>query len=114
MPASVAQSVGPDLRAGIRRCQLRLSARAIDEGCLAQSVEGDRERRGVDCGRRLERLFRVGGSRKTSYACGPTGGGWPGAQPDQGDAEGGKLRSRAALSERARDSARRGCLTLAQ
>src|ERR1017187_377943 len=98
MPASVAQSVGTDLRAGIRRCQLRLSARAIDEGCLAQSVEGDRERRGVDCERRLEGLFRVGGSRKTSYAGGPMGGGRPGAQPDQGDAQGGKLWPRTALS----------------
>src|SRR5271169_2700266 len=62
----------------------------------------------------LKDFFRVGGSRKTSYAGGPTGGGQPGASPDRGDAEGGKLRSRAALSERARDSARRGRLTLAQ
>ena len=37
-----------DLRAGIRRCQLRISTRAIDEGCAAQSLERDTRRVGVD------------------------------------------------------------------
>src|SRR3954469_15837479 len=57
MPTSAAQSVGTDLRAGIRRSQLRISARAINEGRHAQGVERDSERTGVDRGRRLKRLF---------------------------------------------------------
>ena len=73
-----------------------------------------RRRVGVDRGRGSPRLFRVCGSRETSHAGSPTGSGWPSASPDQGDAQGGKLRQRAALSDRARDSARRCGFALAQ
>ena len=62
----------------------------------------------------LEGLFRVGGSREASDAGGPTRSRWPGAAPDRGDAQGRKLWTRAALSDRARDSARRGGFALAQ
>ena len=44
----------------------------------------------------------------------PTSSRWPRATPDRGDAQGRKLWPRAALSDRARDPARRGCFTLAQ
>jgi hypothetical protein len=56
---------------GFSERRIRKSRCAINEGCLAQSVEGDSGRTGVDCGRGREGLFRVGGSRKTSYAGGP-------------------------------------------
>jgi len=39
--------------ADIRWCQLRIPARAIDQGRHAQSVERDRQRTGVDRRRRL-------------------------------------------------------------
>src|SRR4051795_13033008 len=99
MPTSAAQSVGTDLRAGIRRSQLRISARAINEGRHAQSVERDSERTGVDRGRRLKRLFRVGGSCEASDADRTTRSRWPGATPHTGNAEGRKLWSRTALSQ---------------
>jgi hypothetical protein len=41
MSTGAAATAGTDLRAGIRRSQLRISARAVDEGCPYQSVEGD-------------------------------------------------------------------------
>jgi RNA-directed DNA polymerase len=46
-------------------------------------------------------------------ARGPESSRWPGAASDRGDAQGGKLWQRAAVSNRARDSARRGSFTLA-
>ena len=57
------------------------------------------ERVGVDRGCGSPRLFRVRGSREASHAGSPTSSGWPSASPDQGDAQGGKLRQRAALSQ---------------
>ena len=61
-----------------------------------------------------ERLFRVGGSRKTAYARCSENSRWPGIASDRGDAEGRKLWQRAAVSNRARDSSRRGGFALAQ
>src|SRR5580700_2330022 len=52
MPAGVAQSVGTNFRADIRRCQLRISTRAIDQGRHAQGVERNSKRAGVDRRRR--------------------------------------------------------------
>src|SRR5216683_3063303 len=113
MPAGAAQSAGTDLRAGIL-CQLWISARALDEGRDAQGVEGDSERTGVDRGRRFEGFLRVARPRETSNAGRPAHSRWPSVAPNQGDAQGWKLRPRAALSDRARDSARRGSLALAK
>src|SRR3954470_15983587 len=81
VPASVAQSVGTDLRAGVRRSQLRISARAVDKGCPAQSLERDDGWEGVDCGRRSEGFLRVGGSGETSHARSPESSRWPSAVP---------------------------------
>src|SRR6266567_6308954 len=67
------------------RCSMQptsISARAIDEGRHAKTLEGDTERTGVDRGRRLEGLFRVGGPCETAHAGGPEGGEWPGGAPD--------------------------------
>ena len=44
----VAQPIGANLRADIRRCQLRISTGAIDQGCHAQGVERDSKWAGVD------------------------------------------------------------------
>src|SRR5216683_3698447 len=107
MPAGAAQSAGTDLRAGIL-CQLWISARALDEGRDAQGVEGDPERTGVDRGRRFEGLLRVARPRKTANAGRPAHSRWPRVAPNRGAAQGGKLWPRAAFSNRARDSTRRG------
>src|ERR1700735_2460764 len=77
-------------------------------------MEGDSERSGVDRGRGLEGLFRVGGSCGTAIACGPKNSRRPGAAPDRGDAQARKLWQSAAVSDGARDSARRGGFPLAQ
>jgi len=56
MPAGIAQSVGADLD----RCSMKPTsdiARAIDEGCHAQSVERDSKRTGVDRGRGFKDFF---------------------------------------------------------
>src|SRR3954453_17427372 len=81
VPASVAQSVGTDLRAGVRRSQLRISARAVDKGCPAQSLERDDGGGGGDWGRRSEGFLRVGGSCETSHARSPESSRWPSAVP---------------------------------
>src|SRR5438034_9727041 len=107
MSASATQPVGAHLRADIRGGQLWISARAIDEGRAAQDLEGDSKRVGVDRGRRSPRFFRVCGSRKTSHAGGPTSSRWPSASPYPSDAQSGKLRERATLSDRARSEERR-------
>jgi len=56
----------------------------------------------------LRDFFRVRGSREASHAGSPAGGGWPSASSYKDDAQGGKLRQRAALSQRAWHSTR-GC-----
>jgi hypothetical protein len=58
----------------------------------------DPKRVGVDCRCGPSRLFRVRGSRKTPHAGSPTSSGRPSAAPDQGHAQGRKLRPRATLS----------------
>ena len=77
-------------------------------------MEGDSERSGVDRGRGLEGLFRVGGTRETVGARGPENSRRPSAAPDRGDAQGRKLWQWEALSNGARDTARRGGFALAQ
>jgi len=56
----------------------------------------------------LKDFFRVGGACETAHASGPENSRRPGAAPHRGDAQGRKLWQRAALSNGARDSARRG------
>src|SRR5437588_12593738 len=68
-------------------------------------MERDSERTRVDCGRRSKRFLRVSGSQQASNARRATCSRWPRAAPDTGNAEGRKLRTRATLSYRARDSA---------
>ena len=62
----------------------------------------------------LRDFFRVCGSRKASHAGRTTSSGWSSASPHQGDAQGRKLRQRAALSDRARNSTRWGGFTRPQ
>jgi hypothetical protein len=59
----------------------RISARAVDKGCPAQSLERDDGWEGVDCGRRSEGFLRVGGSCETSHARSPESSRWPSAVP---------------------------------
>ena len=59
-------------------------------------------------------FFRVCGSRKASHASSPTSSRRPSASPHSGDAQGRKLRQRAALSDRARNSTRWGGFTRPQ
>src|SRR5882724_11263638 len=75
---------------------------------MRKNLEGDTKRVGVDRGCGSPRFFRIRGSRETPHAGSPTSSRRPGAAPDPGNAQGRKLRKRAALSDRARDSSR-GC-----
>ncbi len=81
---------------------------------MRKSMEGDSERSGVDCGRGPQGFLRVRGSHETANARCPKSSRWSGIAPDRGDAQGRKLWQRAAVSKRARDSARRGGFALAQ
>src|SRR6266478_1460432 len=60
------------------------------------------------------RFFRVCGSRKTSHAGCPTSSRWPSASPYPSDAQSGKLRESATLSDRAQHSPRRSGFASAQ
>src|SRR6185503_1366419 len=62
----------------------------------------------------LKDFFGSVDHEKASNACRPAGSGWPSVAPDSGNAQGRKLRQRAAVSYRARDPAGRGSLSLAQ
>ena len=64
----------------------------------AQDLERDSRRVGVDRGCGSPRFFRLRESRKASHVGSSTRSGWPSASPYQGDAQGGKLWQRAALS----------------